>query len=91
MGGRTVAEWQTVMTQAEFERWAEFYQMHPFDDLHRYYRPAALISRSMNGAEVEVLLEWLQPKQVEVEGVEGFSEADIRTMKALGMTMRKRG
>ena len=33
LGGRTVAELKASMSLAEFERWAEFYRMHPFDDL----------------------------------------------------------
>lgn len=72
------------MSQVEFERWFDFYQMHPFDDLHRFHRPAALISRSMTGANVEDLLEWLQPKIADENDSE-YSDADIATFKALGM------
>ena len=78
------------MSQAEFERWFDFYQMHPFDDLHRYHRPAALISHSMAGAEVDKLLEWLQP-QYNIDQEDDYSEADLRTFKALGMTPPKKG
>ena len=60
--------------------------MHPFDDLHRYHRPAALISRSMSGADIGELIEWLQPREV-IEAAEiGYSEADLNTFKALGMS-----
>jgi hypothetical protein len=69
------------MTQPEFLAWAEFYKLHPFDDLHRYHRPAALIGRSMSGADVEDLLDWLAPDPKLAK----LSPADRATMKALGM------
>ena len=74
------------MSQVEFERWFDFYQMHPFDDLHRYHRPAALISRSMSGADIGELIEWLQPREMSEAAENGFSEADLNTFKALGMS-----
>lgn len=72
------------MSQAEFERWFDFYQMAPFDDLHRHHRPAALIARSMSGGDVGDMLEWLQPRAAVDEESE-YSTADIATFKALGM------
>ena len=72
------------MSQAEFGRWAEFYESHPFDDLHRYHRPAALISRSMSGADIGELIEWLHPKYL-VESEAEYSEEDLQTFKALGL------
>lgn len=50
------------MTQAEFEGWIEFYRRWPFDDLHRFYRPAALVASSMGG-KVDQCLDWLQPSE----------------------------
>lgn len=82
LGGRTVAELQSVMTQNEFNSWLEFYQMQPFDDLHRYYRPAALIARSFSGGDVTEMLNWLQPQQTEDSR---YSDADMRTFAAFGM------
>ena len=72
------------MTQVEFERWFDFYQMHPFDDLHRYHRPAALIATSMAGADIEQMLEWLHP-QYNSEKDSEYSQADLNTFKALGI------
>ena len=72
------------MSQAEFERWFSFYQMHPFDDLHRYHRPAALIAKSMSGGDMEQMLEWLHPMYSESNDIE-YSEEDLQTFKALGM------
>lgn len=69
------------MTQPEFLAWVEFYKLYPFDDLHRYHRPAALIGRSMSGADVDDLLDWLAPDPAH----RNLSPADRATMKALGM------
>jgi len=80
LGGRTVAEWQSVMSEVEFRSWLEFYKMSPFDDLHRFYRPAALIARSFSGGDISDLLEWLQPRPASKE----WSQADINTFKAFG-------
>ena len=74
------------MSQAEFERWFDFYQMHPFDDLHRFHRPAALIARSMTGAEIEDMIQWLHPKYKEESEDGEYTEADLKTFKALGLS-----
>jgi hypothetical protein len=79
-----VSELQASMTQAEFQAWGEFYRLFPFDDLHRYHRPAALIA-SRHGGALPPLLEWLQPNPSAVQVPDGnWSEADLRTFKALG-------
>ena len=72
------------MSHAEFLRWVDFYKLHPFDDFHRYHRPAALVATSMNGADVKLLLEWLEPRYDSFND-SGYSEEDIATFKALGM------
>lgn len=89
LGGRTVAEWQAIMSQREFDAWVDYYSEFPFDDYHRHYRPAALIARSMAGSEIEGLLEWLQPIKKDVDSQ--FSEADLVTFKAFGMTPPRKG
>lgn len=87
LGGRTVKEWQAVMTQVEFEQWVAFYNQQPFDDLHRYHRPAALIARSMWGGDVDKMLDWLAPP---VENDE-YSAADLATLKAFGVKPPRKG
>lgn len=72
------------MTQPEFLSWIEFYRLYPFDDMHRFHRPAALVSSSMSGTEVDKLLEWLAPDPA----LEKFSEADRKTMRALRAAMK---
>lgn len=69
------------MTQAEALDWIEFYRLFPFDDMHRYHRPAALVARQMGGAEVSDLLEWLQPNPALAK----FSAADRAALKAFGI------
>lgn len=40
----------------------QFYIRWPFDDFHRYHRPAALIGAINAGeSQVQSLLDWLQP------------------------------
>lgn len=67
------------MTQAEFQRWVSFYELYPFDDQHRYHRPAALVASRMGG-EVQTMLDWLSPEP----GNAAFSDADLKTMRAFG-------
>lgn len=53
----------------------------PFDDLHRYHRPAALISTSMSGADWDGLLSTL----VDKHQPESVSDITRRTFAALGV------
>jgi hypothetical protein len=86
LGGRTVAELQACMSQVEFLAWIEFYRCYPFDDFHRYYRPAALISQSLAGGDMRAQLNWLQPDPANAE----MNEADMNTLQAFGFK-RKAG
>jgi len=72
------------MTQPEFLRWMEFYRLFPFDDMHRYHRPAALISQSMAGGEIRDKLDWLQPDARN----DGLNEADMATLRAMGFASK---
>lgn len=52
------------MSAAEFKAWGEFYERWPFDDRHRFHRPAALVAGAFGGnsdAALRGRLEWLQP------------------------------
>lgn len=72
------------MTNAEFLTWQEFYKLFPFDDRHRYYRPAALMSHSMSGAKIDELLDFLQPDARNA----GLTGADLAMMRALGFNAK---
>lgn len=69
------------MTQAELLSWVAFYRLFPFDDLHRFHRPAALVGASMGG-DVKQKLEWLAPEPVP----DGYSQAELNSFKAFGIT-----
>ncbi len=69
------------MSQAEFLAWAEFYRNFPFDDKHRYHRPAALVATSMGGGDVQANLDWLQPPPDD-----GRSQSDRDLYKAVGIS-----
>jgi hypothetical protein len=73
------------MSRPEFESWAEFYDLYPFDDMHIHYRPAALIAQSMRGGELKPLLEWMQPPANDGE----YSDADLTTLAAFGFKTEK--
>jgi hypothetical protein len=75
------------MSQVEFDRWVEFYIDYPFDDMHRYHRPAALIAQSMGGGDIKDKLEWLAPEPLP----DGMSAADLNTLKAFGFTPESTG
>ena len=70
------------MTRREFNDWVAFYRAHPFDDMHRYHRPAALVAHRMSRGDMQELIDWLHPP----EWQEDFSAADIATIRALGIS-----
>lgn len=84
IGGRTIGELQQSMTHAEFRSWAAFYRQHPFDDLHRYHRPAALVAVSLGGGRIDDKLQFLAPDPVPQQ----YSSADMNTLKAFGIKPR---
>lgn len=69
------------MSAREFSDWVAYYRRHPFDDLHRYHRPAAMVARTIGGGDVRELLDWLHPSPA----AEGLSAADLRTLNAFGI------
>jgi len=46
LGGRTIAEWQEVMSSEEFAEWAAYYEMNPFGPKRADYQ-AAVIARTI--------------------------------------------
>lgn len=82
IGGCTIAELRHRMTRREFLSWMEFYKLYPFDDFHRFHRPAALQAHMARGkaSDMQPLLDWLQPDPRN----DGLTDADMRTMRAFG-------
>lgn len=72
------------MSHAEFGSWVAFYEMHPFDDYHRFHRPAALVSVSLGGGSIDERLDWLQPPPPDPADAH-LSAADIATLRAFGL------
>lgn len=73
------------MSYVEFCDWVAFYLEHPFDDEHRYHRPAALVAASMATGDMEARLEWLKGSRVGSDGEGQYSEADLKTFAAFGV------
>ena len=68
----------------ELEGWREFYRLYPFDDYHRFHRPAALIAGMQSSSAQQAInahLKWLQPEPVIAE----FGDIDMKTLKAFGL------
>lgn len=87
--GKTVGELQRDMTRKEFESWKDFYALRPFDDLHRYHRPAAVVAHSMGGGKdigrtIDMLVnERKVMAKISKEMERMYSDADQATIRAL--------
>lgn len=72
------------MSPVEFRRWREYYRLFPFDDRHRYHRPAALIaasSRSNVQQGFADFIEFLEPDPA----LAHFSGSDVSILRAFGL------
>ena len=69
------------MSAREFSDWIEFYKAYPFDDRHRFHRPAAMVASSLGGGDVQARLDWLCPEPVP----EGLTDVDVSIMRAFGV------
>jgi hypothetical protein len=80
--GKSIGEVQKF-SKAELEEWRQFYRLYPFDDHHRYHRPAARIAASagMGGGDYQKYLDFLSPPAFGDQ----YSDADIATMRAFGI------
>lgn len=80
--GRTVAELHATMSADEYQSWIQFFCLYPFDDFHRFHRPAALVSASMSGGgdAFSDRLNILQPDPAEAD----MSDVDKSIMQAVG-------
>jgi len=72
------------MPYSEYENWRKFYLIHPFDDFHRYYRPAALLASlhaTQQNTALKAALDFLQPNPLAAH----LNETDRRTLTAFGL------
>jgi hypothetical protein len=81
----TIGQMRASMTQREFSSWVEFYRLFPFDDKHRFHRPAALIASAYSG-KYDDRIEFLSPEPKP----EGYSKVDMSIMKALGVRPKRK-
>lgn len=79
IGGRTVAELKATMTANEFESWRAYYRSRPFDDYHRFHKPAALLAAvgARSGKPLDYWLDFLVPPTV--------SDVDASVFRAFGL------
>jgi hypothetical protein len=82
VGGRTIAEAKECMSAPEFAAWRVFFQMHPFDDFHRYHRTAAAVCQA-SGGKYDSAIEFLAPEPVPP----GMTQADFNTIRAMKKVM----
>ena len=75
------------MSMTEFLSWQEYYAEAPFDDHHRFHRPAVLVSSSMAGGDARDKFEFLVPMTQDEES--GFSSADLKTLAAFGVKRKQ--
>ena len=73
------------MTPREYQGWIEFWKSCPFDDEARFYRPAALLVNSMNGADIAGNMKWLKREVVP----SNFSDVDLSLMARFGVKPTK--
>ena len=84
-------ELKRTLKQREFLAWIEFYKQQPFDDMHRYHRPAALITSAMSAIKTDDALAWLAPQPASTDEPEGLSKADLATLAAFKIKPRRKG
>lgn len=86
-----MAEWKASITPDEFASWVEFYRLWPFDDVHRYHRPAALVAsfasigmRDKAAIAVDDAMQWLQP-QPETRGLSKAARNTLQAFERFGL------
>jgi len=78
------------MSDREFNGWIDFYNRHPFDDRHRYHRPALIAGNLLReGVDVNVLLDWLEDGPVKGPQEVTPAQADDNTLRAFGLSRPK--
>lgn len=69
------------MPRKDYEAFRQFYQLFPFDDHHRFHKPAAVIAASM-GMKMEDSMRVLDPPPNE----SGWSQAELNSFRSGGVT-----
>lgn len=82
-----MAELQARMSEQEFRRWVRFYRQQPFDDIHRYYRPAVLQASAFGGGDMAAMMDFLLNKEV-VQEAES-EDVGLSVFRAFGVVPPK--
>lgn len=77
------------MTSSEYRGWIDYFDRHPFDDLHRYHRPALADTLIRGGVEFDAALQWAGGTTPEAPREMTPEEADAITMRTLGVSRPK--
>ncbi len=67
------------MPETDLAGFRSFFELYPFDDLHRFHRPAAVVATAFGG-KYENTLAFLAPSPHDP----ALSDADNDVIKALG-------
>jgi len=74
------------MSTRELNGWIDYFNRHPFDDLHRYHRPALADTLIRGGVAFDGVIDWMQGDTTEKASE---STADENTLRALGLSRPK--
>ena len=61
------------MSASEMQDWRNYYAEHPFDDVHRYHRPAAVVAGAFGGGDFGKTLDFLingKPKETQLSDID---------------------
>lgn len=91
LGGRSIKEWQDAIDAPELADWIEFYRLFPFDDMHRFYRPAALLTKAQGvKASMSEIMRILQPDPLPLgDGYDDDAQDRARSLMNMGFKMAK--
>lgn len=64
------------MSAQEWDCWLAYYQQFPFDDFHRFHRPAAMVGASMAG-DYKDKIAFLQPDPIPPNSKYNAADLDV--------------
>ena len=77
------------MSLREYEGWIDYFNRHPFDDLHRYHRPALGDTLIRGGVAFDRVIEWMRDDMTTKANEPTAEDADANTLRALGLSRPK--
>lgn len=74
------------MVPSEFDGWIDYFDRHPFDDLHRYHRPALADTLIRGGLPFDKVLDWMKDGEPMAPREMTPEEADAQTLRTFGLS-----